>query len=75
MIVENSNGFGHVRLLFFFAFRVGMHSRTAIRFYEIHTPLTEAVLLDSGKQLCLCVISYYEEKRRTQQKSIGILKI
>jgi hypothetical protein len=24
----------------------GMHSRTAIRFYEINTPLTEAVLPD-----------------------------
>jgi hypothetical protein len=42
-----------------------MHSRTAIRFYEIHTPLTEAVLPDSGnykKKLCLCVVSYYEKK-------------
>jgi hypothetical protein len=27
---------------------VGMHGRTAIRFYEIHTPLTEEVLPDSG---------------------------
>jgi hypothetical protein len=45
-------------------FSGGMHSRTAIRFYEIHTPLTEAVLLDGRnlKQFCLCVISYYEEK-------------
>jgi hypothetical protein len=42
----------------------GMHSRTAIRFYEIHTPLTEAVLTDGRNYKCLCVISYYEEKRR-----------
>jgi hypothetical protein len=28
--------------------RVSMHSRTAIRFYEIHIPLTEAVLPDSS---------------------------
>jgi hypothetical protein len=26
------------------------------------------------KQLCLCVISYYEEKRRKQRKRSGILK-
>jgi hypothetical protein len=29
-------------------FRTGMHCQMAIRFYEIHTPLTEAVLPDSG---------------------------
>jgi hypothetical protein len=33
-----------------------MHGRTAIRFYEIHTPLTEAVLPDSGNyKTSLCV--------------------
>jgi hypothetical protein len=44
----------------------GMHSWTAIRFYEINTPLTEAVLPDgrNNKTICLCVISYYEEKWR-----------
>jgi hypothetical protein len=47
----------------------GMHSRTAIRFYEIHTPLTEAVLPDGRNYknnfvIVLSLISYYEEKRR-----------
>jgi hypothetical protein len=27
--------------------KVSMHSRAAIRFYKIHTPLTEAVLPDN----------------------------
>jgi hypothetical protein len=37
--------------------RFGMHSQTAIRFCEIHTPLTEAVLPNSGnykKIVSLC---------------------
>jgi hypothetical protein len=55
-----------------------MHRRTAIRFYEITTPLTEAVLPDSGNYktvVCLCIISYYEEKRCKQRKSRGNWKI
>jgi hypothetical protein len=44
--------------------RVGMHSRTAIRFHEIHTPLTEQCckIEEIIKQLGHCVFSYYEEK-------------
>jgi hypothetical protein len=38
--------------------RVGMHSRTAIRFYEINTPLTEAVLPDSGNYLTIVSLCY-----------------
>jgi hypothetical protein len=35
-----------------------MHSRTAIRFYEIHTPLTEAVLPDSGNYKTIVSLCY-----------------
>jgi hypothetical protein len=41
-----------------------MQSRTAIRFYKIHTPLTEAVLPDSGnyKKNCVFVLSFTMKK-------------
>jgi hypothetical protein len=35
-----------------------MHSRTAIRFYEIHTPLIEAVLPDSGNDKTIVSLCY-----------------
>jgi hypothetical protein len=35
-----------------------MHSRTAIRFYEIHTHLTEAVLPDSGNYKTIVSLCY-----------------
>jgi hypothetical protein len=35
-----------------------MHSRTVIRFYEIHTPLTEAVLPDSGNYKTIVSLCY-----------------
>jgi hypothetical protein len=38
--------------------RVGMHSRTAIRFYKIHTPLTEAVLPDNGNYKTIVSLCY-----------------
>jgi hypothetical protein len=37
-----------------------MHSRTAIRFYEIHTPLTEAVLPDSGNYKTIVFVLSYQ---------------
>jgi hypothetical protein len=46
------------------ATRVGMHSQTAIRFYEIHTPLTVAVLPDSRdyKKNCVFELSFTMKK-------------
>jgi hypothetical protein len=43
----------------------GMHGPTAIRFYEINTPWQKQCcqMAEIIKQFCLCVISYYEEKR------------
>jgi hypothetical protein len=38
--------------------RVSMHSRTAIRFYKIHTALTEAVLPDSGNYKTIVSLFY-----------------
>jgi hypothetical protein len=35
-----------------------MHSRTAIRFYEIRTPLTEAVLPDSENYKTIMSLCY-----------------
>jgi hypothetical protein len=37
-----------------------MHSRTAIRFYEIHTPLTEGVLPDSRNYKTVFLCSFAE---------------
>jgi hypothetical protein len=39
-------------------YRIGMHSRTAIRFYEIHIPLTEAVLPDCGNYKTIVSLYY-----------------
>jgi hypothetical protein len=44
-----------------------MHSRTAIRFYEIHTPLTEAVLPDCGNYKTIVSLCYQLLCRKTTQ--------
>jgi hypothetical protein len=44
-----------------------MHSRIAIRFYEIHTPLTEAVLPDSGNYKIIMSVCYQLLLRKTTQ--------
>jgi hypothetical protein len=41
-----------------YVYRSGMHSRTAIRFYEIQTPLTEALLPDSGNYKTIVSLRY-----------------
>jgi hypothetical protein len=54
-----------------------MHSRTAIRFYEIHTPLTEAVLPESRNYKTIVSLCSELLLRITAQiaESSGILKI
>jgi hypothetical protein len=37
---------------------IGMHSRTAVRFHEIHTPLTELVLPDSENYKTIVSLCY-----------------
>jgi hypothetical protein len=44
-----------------------MHSRTAIRFYEIHTPLTEAVLPDGRNYKTILSLCYQLLWRKTAQ--------
>jgi hypothetical protein len=44
-----------------------MHSQTAIRFYEIHTPLTEAVLPDRGNYKTIVSLCYQLQGRKMTQ--------
>jgi hypothetical protein len=44
-----------------------VHSRAAIRFYKIHTPLTEAVLPGSGNYKTIVSFCYQLLRRKTTQ--------
>jgi hypothetical protein len=49
-----------------------MHSQTAIRFYEIQTPLTEAVLPESGNFFnnCVFMLSVIMEKNNESSENV-----